>query len=91
MIAVFADQDVREKPRTWLAALDRQRWHRPLHHRLAAPARERRADVADHFEVAGDVVENLGHVLAHLAHLAAASRASAPRLVHHFAARQMLG
>src|SRR6266436_7112294 len=35
MIAIFADQDVRQKPGAGKAALDRQRRHRALHHALA--------------------------------------------------------
>jgi hypothetical protein len=41
------------------------------HYALAAPTGECRADVFDHLEMAGGVVENFGHILAHLAHLAA--------------------
>jgi hypothetical protein len=89
MIAIFADQDVRQKPGARKAALDRQRRHRALRHALTAPAGERRSDVLDHFEVPGNVIENLGDILADLAHLAAAGRAGAARLMHDFAAWQM--
>ena len=89
MIAIFADQDVRQKPGTGKTTLDRQRWHRALHHGLAAPAGERRTDMPDHLEVTGDVIKNPGDVLTDLAHLAAAGRAGAARLVHDVAGRQM--
>jgi hypothetical protein len=91
MVAVFADQNVRQQARSSLAALDRQRWHRALHHTLAAPARERRADVPNYLEMAGDVIENAGDILADLAHLAAAHRAGAAWLVHDVARRKMSG
>jgi hypothetical protein len=90
VVAILADQHVREKPRTRPAALDRQRRHRRLRHRLAAPARKGRAHVADHLEAPGHVVEYLGHVLAHLAQRAAARRAGAGGLVPHLAPRQVL-
>ena len=73
------------------AAFDRQGGHRHLRHSLAAAARQRRADVADHLEAAGDVVEYLGDVLADLAHRATAGRADLARLVHDLSARQMFG
>ena len=57
MVAVFADQNVRQQTRAGLAALDRQRRHVALRHALAAPAGERRAHMPDHLEVAGDVIE----------------------------------
>jgi hypothetical protein len=43
----------------------------------------------DHLEVTGDVIKNPGDVLTDLAHLAAAGRAGAARLVHDVAGRQM--
>ena len=79
-----------EQPGAGPAAVDRQARHRRLRHRLAAPAGERRADVSDHLEPAGDVVQRLGDVLAHLAHRPAAGRTDARRRVHDVAARQML-
>ena len=91
MIAVFADKNMRRHARSGLAALDRQRWHRALHHALAAPAGERRADVPDHLEMAGDVIENPGDILADLAHLAAAHRAGAAWLMHDVGRRKMSG
>ena len=38
MIAIFADQDVRQQPCAGLTTLDRQRRHLPLHHGLAPTA-----------------------------------------------------
>ena len=79
-----------EQPGAGPAAVDGQARHRRLRHRLAAAAGEGRADVADHLESAGDVVQRLGDVLAHLAHRPAAGRTDARRRVHHVGARQML-
>ena len=79
-----------EQPGAGPAAVDGQARHRRLRHRLAAAAGEGRADVADHLESAGDVVQRLGDILAHLAHRPAAGRTDARRRVHHVGARQML-
>jgi hypothetical protein len=87
MIAVLADQHMGQQPGPRPAALDRQGRHRRLRHALAAPAGKRRPDVPDHFEAAGNVVEDLADVLADLAHLAAAGRTGAGRLVNHLGAR----
>src|SRR5258708_8317366 len=59
-----------DSSRASLTALDRQRRHRVCTIALALPAGEYRADVPDHLEAAGDVVENLDDVLADLAHSA---------------------
>ena len=90
VIAIFGDQHMTEPPGAGPAAVDGQARHRRLRHRLAAPAGKRRADVADHLEPAGDVVQRLGDVLAHLAHRPAAGRTDARRRVHDIGARQML-
>src|SRR5450432_3290080 len=81
---------MREQPGAWPATLDRQRGHRHLHHTLAAPAGQRRPNVPNDFETAGDVVENLADILADLTHLATAGGAAAIRCVDKLAARQML-
>jgi hypothetical protein len=91
VIAVLADEDVREQPGAWPAALDRQRRHRHLHHALADPAGKRRPDVPNDLEAAGDVIQHLADILADLAHRAAACGAGAIRGVDDLAARQVLG
>jgi hypothetical protein len=45
----------------------------------------------DHLEMAGDVIQDLGDVLAHFAQRAAAHAADAARFVHDLSARQRLG
>lgn len=45
--------------------------------------------MADHLEPAGQVIQNLGNVLAHLAQHAAAGRARAIPGIDHLAARQV--
>ena len=75
MIAKLRDQHVSQKARARLAARDRQGRHRRLRHGLAFAAGIGRPHMADHLEPAGNVVKDLGHILAHLAHSAAASRA----------------
>jgi hypothetical protein len=47
--------------------------------------------MADHFEAAGDIIQDLGYVLAHFAQGTAAYAAGAGRLVHDDGARQRLG
>lgn len=71
VVARLRNQDVGEEARIDHAARDRQLGHWCLHHRLALPARARRAHVAIHFEVAGHVAENLGNALAHIAQIGA--------------------
>jgi transposase len=56
VIAILGDQHRRQQPGRGQAAFDGQRRHRRLHHALAAPALQRRADVADHGEARRDVV-----------------------------------
>src|SRR4051812_33976632 len=81
---------MREQPGAWPAALDRERGHWHLHHALTAPAGQRRPNVPDDFETAGDVVENFADILANLAHRATARGASAVRGMDDLTARQML-
>src|SRR5947209_10792014 len=54
-----------------------KRWRRRLGDRVAAPAGVFRADMADHPEPAGDIVEDFGDVFAKSGHVAAASRTGA--------------
>ena len=91
VIAILADENVREQPGAWPATLDRQRGHRSLHHALADPARKRGPDVPDDLEAAGDVVQHLADVLTDLAHRAAAGRAGAIWGMDDLSARQMFG
>ena len=77
VIAVLGDQHMRQQPGARPAALDRQRGHRHLHDGLAAPAGQRRPNMPDDLEPAGDVVEHLADILADLAHRAAAAGAGA--------------
>src|SRR3546814_18275378 len=53
--------------------------------------RSLRAQVADHMEAARPILQDLGHVLAQPAQVAAARRTAAGRRVHHLLARQMVG
>ena len=91
MVVVLRDQDVRQQPRAGATAGDRviRRWRR--HHRVASPAGELLADVPDHLEAAGHVIEGLGRVLANPPQRAAAARASWAGAMHHLLARQVLG
>ena len=57
MIAVLADQDMRQQRRAGTAALDRQARQRRLGDRLAGPAAELRPDMHDHLEVRRHVFE----------------------------------
>ncbi len=66
MIAELSDQHMGEKSGPGLAARDGQSRHRLLRHRLAFAARTGRTDMADHFEAAGDVIQDFGDVLAYL-------------------------
>src|SRR5215472_17682437 len=66
-------------------------WRRRLGDRLAGPASEFRAPMADHLEAARHIVERLGDVLADLAERAAAARTGARRRVNHLLPRQMPG
>ena len=93
MIAKLRDGDVRQQTRARLPARDRQRRHRRLHHGLAGAARVGGAHVTDHLEAAGDVLEDLGHILTHLAQPIAAAGATGGRrrLVRLRRAGQMLG
>src|SRR5947209_18112967 len=61
-----------------------KRWRRRLGDRVAAPAGVFRADMADHPEPAGDIVEDFGDVFAKAGHVAAASRTGAGPVVHRF-------
>jgi hypothetical protein len=74
MIAIFRDQQMRQHAGGGATARRRHRWRRRLGDRVAAPAGVFRADMADHPEPAGDIVENFGDVFAKPGHVAAASR-----------------
>jgi hypothetical protein len=91
VIAELRDQHMGEKSGPGLAARDWQRRHRLLSHGLAFTAGIGGPHMPDHLEAAGDVIQNLGDILAHFAQSAAAHRAGATRFVHDLPARQRLG
>ena len=67
MQAVFGEQDMGEQRGPGTSARDRVRWRRRLGDRLAGPAGELLAHVLDHFPLARNELQRLGHVLADLA------------------------
>ena len=67
MIIELRDQNVGQQARTETAARDRQAGRR-LGDTLAAPARELRSDVLDHFIAAGFILQDLGAILAQCSH-----------------------
>ena len=93
MVGVLRHDHVCEHAGAGHRTRDRHRRHGRLYHRLALGARVGRPHMAHHFEAAGHILQNLGHVLADFAQaLEAAARADAGgRLVPLIAARQMLG
>ncbi len=64
MIAIFADQHMRQQAGTGTPAFDRSAWQRRLRERLAAGAGHARADDFADDEPPRDVVQFLRHVLA---------------------------
>ena len=92
MQAVFGEQDVREQACPGAPARDRMRGRRRLRDRFAGPAGELLAHVLDHFPLARDELQRLGHVLAELAQgRPAAARACRRQRIDNALARQMLG
>ncbi len=91
MVGVLGHEHMREETGAGATALDRHGRRGRLHDALARAAAEARADVTHDPERGGDVVELLGHVLAHAPHRAAAVGAHARRLVQHVLARQVVG
>ena len=91
VIAELRDQHMSQKAGSACARGMGKRWHRHLRHRLAFAAGAGGADMADHFEAAGNVFEDFGDVLAHFAHETAANRTGAGRFVNNIAARQRFG
>ena len=91
MVVVLRDQDVRQQPRAGATAGDRVIRRRRRHHRVASPAGELLADVPDHLEAAGDVIQGLGRVLANPPQRTAAARAGWAGAMHRLLARQVLG
>ncbi len=79
MIVVLRYDDMGEQPRPGAAAGDRVIGRRRCDHGVAGAARQLLADMPDHLEAAGHVVEGLGHILADLAQRAAAGRTGARR------------
>src|SRR5260370_30776465 len=70
---------------------DWMRWGRRLRDRLAGPAGELLAHVLDHFPLAWDQLQRLGHILAQLVQGAAAASARRWRSIDDALPRQMLG
>jgi hypothetical protein len=91
VVGVFGDQHVREQPRSGKATLDRPRRRCHLYDALALRAGELRAHVLGHAEARRHVFENLGHVLADLAHRRPTVGAGTRRGVFDARARQVLG
>src|SRR5215472_483264 len=91
-VEIFADYDIGDQTRTRPALLDRQIGHWGLHDALAAAAAELWPDMADHFEASGDLLQDLGHVLAKFTETStAAARADRTRIMDDLLARQMIG
>ena len=64
MIAILRHQHLGQQTRTGQPALDRQGWCRSLQHCLTAAARQSGPDMPDHPETTGNVIEDLGMILA---------------------------
>ena len=77
MIVELRHDDMREKPCPGTAARNRVIRCRRRNHRVAGAAGQLLADMPDHLEAAGHIVEGLGHLLADLAQRAAAVRTGA--------------
>lgn len=73
VIAIFADQDVRDEAGARPPTFDQAGRQRGLGEGFTASAGHARADEAAHHEVTGDIIQLLGDILAHLAQGAAAS------------------
>ena len=72
MISVFVDQNMGEQTRSRPATLDRAAWQRCLREAIAAGTGHPGPHDAVHDEVAGDVFQLFGHILAQAAQLASA-------------------
>jgi hypothetical protein len=81
VIAILRDQQMREHGGRGAAARRRHRRCRCLGDHIARLAGIFGPDMADHLEVARHVIQHLGHVLAQLAHAAAAGRADAGAVI----------
>jgi hypothetical protein len=91
MVVVLRDDDMGQQPGTGATAGNRVIRRRRLNHRVAGPAGEFLAPMADHLEAAGDIVECLGDVLADRSQRAAAARTGARRRMNYLFAGEMLG
>ncbi len=90
MVGILGNEYMREQSSPGPPSLDRHRRQRCLDDALAGAATEPGPDVADDAEAGGHVLELLGHILADLAHRAAAVGAQASGRVHDVLARQMI-
>jgi hypothetical protein len=77
VVVVLRYHDMGEQPRPGAPARNRVVRCRRRNHRVAGPARQRRANMPDHLEPAGHVIEGLGHLVADLAQRPAATGTSA--------------
>ena len=92
MLAELFESDHRQEARPRPAARNDVERRRRLADLLAVPAGELLPHGLDHFPLARNRLQGLGHVLAELAQpRAAAAGAGCRRLDHHALARQMLG
>src|SRR5262245_15093098 len=93
MIAIFRDRHVGQYAGVRLPARDRQRRHGWLHHAAAFVARAGGPHFLPNFEVAGDILEDLGAIFAHCTQRAVTPRCGARVWiwVNDRCARQMLG
>jgi hypothetical protein len=89
MVIVLRYHDVGEEPGPGAAAGYCVIGRRCRHDGIASPARQLLADVPDHLEAAGHVIECLGDLLADPAQRATAGRAAARRGMDHVLARQV--
>jgi hypothetical protein len=90
MVVVLGDDDMGQEPYAGPAAGNRVIGCRRRNDGVAGPARHLLADVPDHFEAAGQVIEGLGILLADPVQRAAARGAGTWRGVQRVLARQCL-
>ena len=90
VVVVLRDDDVSEQSRSGPPARDCVVWRRRRDHRVAGPAGQLFANVADHLETARHVIEGLGHLVADLAQRAAAAGTGAGRGVPQILSGQVL-
>ena len=90
MIVVLRDNDMGKEPRAGAAAGNRVIGRRRRNDGVASPARQLLADMPDHLEAAGHIIECLGDLLADPPQRTAAGWTGAGCGVDHVLARQVL-